>query len=339
MNKFEISIIIPCYNAEKYIEKTINSILQQYNSNIQIILVNDGSTDHTYETLQRIKQENKIRNITILNQKNQGVSVARNLGLEYAEGKYVMFIDSDDWIDEKCLKKMYNIAITYNSDIVKSSYYEINSENRQISKDIFDYKMYEAENLKDIYIMFMNSYKLNTIWGMLIKRDIINNIKFDKNMRMGEDLKFNLEIFCNAKKIITLNDKLYFYYRGNEISVTRTLDIKKLYNELIDTTNVYYSLIEYNKKWNLNYPNKIIMERINEEILKIIKKMYIFPVEKHIRTKILQDYSNFIRDNNINLLLNGEMKSIINCNIKMLDIKYFFKYRIIKKVINKIGIR
>lgn len=118
----KISVIVPVYNTEKYIKKCIRSIIEQTLKEIEIIIVNDGSKDKSLEIIKDLMKQD--RRIKLINKENEGVSSARNSGIKMAKGKYIQFIDSDDWIEKEFLEKMYDFAEKENVDIVVSDYYE-----------------------------------------------------------------------------------------------------------------------------------------------------------------------------------------------------------------------
>ena len=120
--KYKVSIIIPCYNSKKYIERCLNSILKDKLKEKEIILINDGSTDNTLEIIEEYSKKNK--DIKIINQKNKGQSISRNNGLKEAKGKYIAFVDSDDWVEKDYFYKLYNFAEKNNSDYIYCDYYE-----------------------------------------------------------------------------------------------------------------------------------------------------------------------------------------------------------------------
>lgn len=210
MNK--LSIIIPAYNAERFILDCLNSILNDDFSNFEIIIINDGSTDKTQAIIENIS-DNRIK---LFNNKNHGVSYSRNYGLKKALGDYVMFVDSDDTIKHNSLKKMMNYAKKYKPDIIISQFEEEKSdlmifENKKIN-DIIEALIVPNKN-------YLNSSLLGYSWGKVYSKHVIENIFFDEKIRFKEDTLFNLNAYFNSKKIIIIPDKCYNYVL-NENSVS-----------------------------------------------------------------------------------------------------------------------
>lgn len=202
-----ISIIIPVYNAEKYIEKCLKSILT-IEDNIEIIVINDGSVDNTKEILENY--EVKYPNIRCIHQKNSGVSVSRNTGMEHANGDYLMFVDADDVFDKEMYDNLVSIVKQNDIDFVYGDYNTI-SEN----DTIYDYmKMKKGiDSIDALKKYYLSHADLNTCWGKIFKTNIVktNNIRFPKNMKIGEDRIFvgnYLEHISNFKYI---NKPVYKY--------------------------------------------------------------------------------------------------------------------------------
>ena len=183
-NKNNISVIMPAYNCEDTIERAIKSVLNQTFKDFELIIVDDGSTDNTYKLCQSIKDER----IKILHQENQGPSVARNNGLAIANGKYIMFIDSDDEYHINALELLYSKISKENCEIAVGNY--IINEKQNVLKGCF------TNDDKSAFLDFLFKNNLfNVNWNKIYVLDIIksNKINFDKNYKLGEDTRFNLE--------------------------------------------------------------------------------------------------------------------------------------------------
>ncbi len=217
----KISVIVPVYNVEKYIEKCIRSIMEQTLKEIEIIVVNDGSPDRSSEIIDRLMKEDQ--RIKVINKKNEGVSSARNIGIKVATGKYIQFIDGDDWAEKDFLKSMYEFAEKENLDIVVSDYCEdyfdgkkkIQEGKKKSEKIIFDSKEY----LKD----FFYNGDAPAMWNKLFKTSLYkeNNIFCPENISMGEDLATTPRLIYFSKKIGYLK-KEFYHYRKNPKSITNT---------------------------------------------------------------------------------------------------------------------
>ena len=203
----KVSIIIPIYNSEKYINKCVDAILCQTFKKIEIILINDGSTDKSLEIIESYAK--KYDFIKVIDQKNCGVSATRNKGLEVATGNYVMFIDNDDWIETDYVETFYNTITTTNSDIVIGGYRRINSKNKVLKKTIIS-------NYIDIYNQIAP-------WGKIYKKSYLNNNNiFFRNYVLGEDIYFNCLAYSKTNKIKTIKYCGYnWFYNENSISNTK----------------------------------------------------------------------------------------------------------------------
>lgn len=249
MDKPCISIIVPVYNAENTIKKTIKSIRNQTLTNIEIIFINDGSKDSSIDILEKYsKIDNRIK---ILNQENLGVSKARNKGIELAVGEYISFVDSDDYIEENMYSRLYNKAKRFNIDIVKGSYttewksgegndrYYNLDENLIYNKDFINKVVIREligvgfDRLSD----WLNGKKFDPyyfVWGTIYKSELIkkNNIFFNEEIKIGEDVLFNLYSFYYAESFEIVNKPMYHWVDNNE-SITRNVKLDLCRSKLI----------------------------------------------------------------------------------------------------------
>ena len=193
----KISIIVPVYNAEKYILRCCNSILNQSYKNIELILVNDGSTDKSLEICDEICA--KDQRVTLKTIPNQGVAVARNTGLDLASGKYIMFVDADDWLELGTLDKIAN-KMSEDLDILVFSYYQEYGEViKNISMKSYTVDMFQL--LDHIYELPETNSLLCTVWNKVYKKSLLESkqIRFIKDIPFGEDFLFNMDYFKVTK--------------------------------------------------------------------------------------------------------------------------------------------
>lgn len=238
MNKPQklISIIIPIYNAEKYLSRCINSLICQTYKNIEIICVNDGSKDNSYNILQKMADTDS--RIVIINQENLGVSAARNNGMKYSKGEYLMFLDADDWFDSEACEKALNKIETKNYDVVCFNY-----------KTVINGKFFKIED-----ISVLKNLKKNTIPSIICrftcaiynKKFLVNNkIYFPINIKNHEDIVFSMKMFSHAQNIGILSE--YFYnYVINEDSTTHNFE--KLNSQ--DALDYWLTTNEYKNQTN-----------------------------------------------------------------------------------------
>ena len=215
-----ISIIVPIYNTGKYLEKCLESIINQSFTNFEVICIDDGSTDNSYDILTRYKE--KYNNFKIIYQENQGVAIARNNGLKNANGDYIIFIDSDDFIINDYLEKLYNESVMTNADVVICNFYRY-YEDTSISIPVMYKKnkgIYTSNEILKALIPdnLIHSYLWNKLW----KRELFNNLSFPDIKY--EDIAIMCHLFYKAKKISIINDSLY-YYRIRKTSIVRSYSI------------------------------------------------------------------------------------------------------------------
>ncbi len=229
-----ISIIVPVYNVETYLPECLNSLVNQTYSNIEIICVNDGSTDNSLEVLQKYAQ--KDNRIIIIEQKNQGLSAARNTGLSHVHGKYLMFVDSDDWVEKNTCECAIEAVYKYNSELVLWSYtseFNAQSKNKLMPWDdniFFDNKQVKEKLHKRLCGLNGEELKtpeyaniIETAWGKLYLSKIVleNRIQFIDTKIIGtEDALFNLYVFGHVKSAVYLRKCLNHYRKTNETSLT-----------------------------------------------------------------------------------------------------------------------
>ncbi len=212
-NKPRVSVIIPVHNVEKYLEECLNSLVNQTLKDIEIICVNDGSTDKSLEILEKFAKDDRI---TIINQENQGAGAARNNGLKIAKGEYLSFLDADDFFELDMLEKVYNFSSKNSLDIAVYGVNTFNDKTSEIKKHRLRYpKEYLPEknifNYNDFPKYIFNTFQ-NWTWNKLFKTSFIleNNIQFQELFRTN-DLLFTCKALIRAKRISVLDDRLVYY--------------------------------------------------------------------------------------------------------------------------------
>lgn len=238
----KISVIVPVYNAEKYLEQCIDSILDQTYKNLEIVLINDGSTDKSGKICDGYaKSDNRVR---VLHLENGGVSNARNKGIEISTGDYITFVDADDWIDMDMYSGMLEIINEEKTDVVMCSFFKTNG-NELNQPIIFPWespKVFLDDEIKNLLIpsfvapIYKEGRKaqlnMGSIWRCLFNSETIKRkgIKFDTRIRCQEDLVFLLQVLNKSSRVISLNIP-YYYYRIDAESITQNY-IKDLYTSL-----------------------------------------------------------------------------------------------------------
>ena len=222
MKKVLVTIIIPIYNAEKYLDKTISSVLQQTYKNYELILIDDGSKDNSLEICNKYK--NKDKRIRLIKQENLGVSATRNKGLEIADGEFVCFMDADDYIEPNMLEEYIKIYKLYKSDLIISGYYSEIDLYDSISFDkiyLEDKKYTSKEQIKEDFVLMWDKHLLYNIWNKFYNKSVIDkyNIRFAKQ-NWGEDIDFNREYLLKINTLYNSKKCFYHYVRGRNNSIT-----------------------------------------------------------------------------------------------------------------------
>ena len=201
-----ISIIIPVYNTEKYLRRCFDSIIIQTYKSIEIIIINDGSTDNSLSIIQ--EYENKDNRIIVIDKKNEGVSSARNIGIEQATGEYIMFCDSDDSVHPQWCEYMLKQIKRYSSDLISCQHSKVYGKEVLCSKDI----EYCDSKIVDYYSLFLLGTS-GSVWNKIYKSSVIreNSIRFILDFPIGEDVHFNIEYAKYITGYRLVPDELYYY--------------------------------------------------------------------------------------------------------------------------------
>ena len=284
----KVSIIVPIYNSEKYMSKCIESILNQTLSEIEIILVNDGSTDNSRKIIENYaKKDNRIK---VIHQQNSGPSVARNKGIRIAKGKYIGFVDSDDYIEPNMYEELYNNANNKNIEVAMCSYNEkhlYNDIEYVIKPKLDSNRIYEKEDIKQGIISTFSkndNYGFYSLCNKLYLKEwlIKENLTIDTNRDHGEDARLNLILLTKVNSIYFINKPLYNYYIRKRESLT-TVVRDNMYKYILDNKNFHdylcnlYGYQHLMDKGRKNYLNNIFqyMNSISISRFKLRKKVKI----------------------------------------------------------------
>ena len=246
----KITVIVPVYNVENYLNKCLDSLINQTYKNLEIIVINDGSTDNSGKICQEYAQ--KDNRIIYIEKENGGQSEARNMGLDRMTGSYVTFVDSDDWVEPDYVEVLYNKLIEYQADIAVGNYYSYNEQEGIFYFHIFGSSYYEK--VYDNVSIFENFYEsehmknfaLLCVGGKLYKADLFRELRFEVG-KLGEDGYLNQKIYLLAEKTIYLNAGLYAY-RQREGSSSRSWT-EKWMHALVDAMSERITLLA-----NMGYP-------------------------------------------------------------------------------------
>lgn len=306
----KISIIVPIYNVEDYLECCIDSIIEQTYKNLEIILVNDGSTDSSLNICKKYAKKDK--RIIIVDKVNGGLSDARNAGLEKATGKYVMFTDSDDFLMIDAVEKLYNGIKEHNVEFITANFIFVNNDGTPWKKPMFSSKFNEGEISIDEY--HQSFYLMNSgVWNKLFKKEFLdkNKLKFQVGMP-AEDAIFTTLAFLKAKKSYYLKDIVYNYRqrdtKKNNLSISFNCSVDYFKGISKAYKIVYKNFEKYNQMnfYRYYYAKstsyilyKFIDSRLltNKEKIKVLKEMkWFFDLKTKIDAPVTSNAINMITD-------------------------------------------
>ena len=300
-----LSVIIPAYNVEKYIERCINSVLNQYLKNIEIIVIDDGSKDKTSDICLKMSENNK--SIIYKKVQNSGCSAARNLGISMAKGKYIAFLDSDDWVDSDMYVNMVEEAEKHQADIVICGFKKLDE-----NKNLLSTVKIPKRSTKNDYIDCTTEWFASPC-NKIYKKDLLekNNIRFLLNIYTGEDMFFNFMSFFYSENIISV-DKPFYNYFMNQNSVSNN------YKNRTDIYIVLRELISFYKR------NEAYEENINKvrACFKYHGIMYPFDVLQKLSENKVENWKRFY------IKIKEEIDSLKE--IETIDIKTYYYYRIFR---------
>ena len=289
---FLISIVVPVYNAEKYLEQCLNSIQNQTYKNFEVILVNDGSIDHSESIcMDFVKVDTRFKYFT---KENGGASSARNFGLDHVLGEFITFIDADDWVDENHLEVLINNIKENNSDMAVSSIKKFdnvsNFEFRVYSKQEKYLLNYNKLNREEFLVILpklihaSNSYKIAV--SKLFKKELVTDVRFDESIIYGEDLDFFFKLYNKVNSISYVDEITYIYRLHDESSSSKFGQLhmeqelaiyKKMYERIeelglptIHYVNTLRNLLDYRKDY---LENRVLFNEYLEFLEKIEKKI------------------------------------------------------------------
>lgn len=307
-----VSIIVPIYNVERYLYECLKSIKNQTYTNIEILLINDGSTDNCANICDKFSEQDS--RIKVFHKVNQGVSETRNFGMTKANGEYIVFIDADDIIDETLVETL--IEGISECDIAICGYKEL-YKNANINHNIGDTK--KITNVEGIDKIFDRSYYGGYLWNKIFKTSIIreNDINFRKNIGMLEDMLFVVEYMTKIKTVKLINQNLY-YYRMRQSSAVWKNDSKKIG----DMNNSYYrinEILKLNNIYSINFNYCIALYYLRNK--KFLEKM-----DKKIdyKEKVILVYKSKEIDikKKIKLIISGKFYFVYNIYMKNKTQKY-----------------
>ena len=310
-----ISIIVPVYNAEKYLMKCLHSIMRQTYEYLEILLIDDGSSDTSGTICDECAVKDK--RVKVIHTKNHGVSHARNVGIEKSKGDLIIFIDSDDYIDINMIETLKTNLDTANADISMCNIIRVDKSGKQLDNYIDGKKPKIIIMDEKEYIESIQDYKMYFTYATnkLIKKSIINNLRFNEKIHYSEDGLFFLELANRIKKAVYIGPVKLYYYVSSDSSVN-----KNRFNDRYLTILVAYKEIEkyfeqFNEKCKCYFANRYINSFIDANYYLYTKKRLDKSAKKEYK-RVMKKYFNYaIKSDEISL-----KKKIKLCIKRMLPI-------------------
>lgn len=316
--KPKVSIIVPIYNVQQYMKKGIDSVLEQTLKEIEVILVNDGSTDESGKIAEMYAKIDE--RVKVIHQSNKGLPGARNAGLKIASGEYIGFVDPDDWIEDDMIEQMYISATKNNSDIVVCNFIEENI--RENHYEVYDNHIgnttLKEDEIKTKFIKFIDDKKFflwPSVCNKIYKREFLDteHIWQDETLKIAEDLCFNINAIMKANIISGVNKNLYHYMRINPNSLLNRFDEQKVYNHM----HARKKIIEYLKQYDLDLNDYIKYE--NSKNLRNFIDLCIFKIKESKSNKQkYKDIKNILSTNEFLLNLQSYDKNYLSIPIKFI---------------------
>lgn len=218
MNLVKVSVIVPMYNVSKVMKRSIESLYAQTLSGLELIFVDDCSTDDTLDTLETLlSQKEGVQATIVRHTENRGVAAARNTGLEYATGEYLYYVDADDYIEPDTLAKLYGTAKGCDADIVGCEWFLTFEKNERHMKQA------DVTSSNDLFVKMAHGVMRWNLWLFLVKRSLYetNGFRFIEGMNMGEDMMLMMKLALHADKVQIIHEPLYHYIQTNTASLTK----------------------------------------------------------------------------------------------------------------------
>ncbi|MFM5482327.1 glycosyltransferase family 2 protein [Aeromonas veronii] len=300
----KVSVIVPVYNTELYVERAIVSLMEQALDDVQFIIIDDGSKDNSLNIIKTViaRYPARQKQVILITRENRGVAATRAQGMKLATGDYVIHLDSDDWAETTWLALMYDKAISENADVVVCEHY------RFLSDKIIHYKqMIKKNNIDNIRSLFRGNVS-NANWDKLVRRNLFyeKNIIFYDGYDMGEDFLVTFLVLFFADNAVSINKPLYYYNKENESALTKDYTKKALY-DLVEITNVVERIL---------IENNILKAVENDFISFKLNTMSLFIVHLPFKIETIEEVFDIYPDIH---------KNIFSSKMKLLIVLYLLK--------------
>lgn len=304
----KISIIIPAYNASRFITRTLDSICNQTYKNLEIIVVDDGSDDDTLEICKN--QSEKDNRIKVFHKENQGVTLARDMGISMATGEFIGFVDADDTIDPKMYECLYNNLVKYDADISHCGYKTI-KENGEENLFYGTGKLIIQSNTDGIIDLIKGEIIEPSLCIKLFRKELFDDLDYDKTMKINEDYVINLLLFKKSRKSIFVDEPYYHYYQNENSGSSKTTK-EYFYRDILKAADITLNLFKYDD--NIHYYAEKRWFKTYSSMYKNQHSYNINEIEfdlnlllQNVRDKVMDHFKTLKK----NLLLNSNDKIIL----------------------------
>ncbi len=330
MNMKKVSIVIPVYNVEKHLRQCLDSVVNQTFKDIEIILINDCSPDNSLQIIKEYQQKDD-RIVLVDLKKNTGIGLVRNEGLKIAKGKYITFIDSDDWLAKDYVEVLYNVIEKYQYDVISPNFYEYDESSKKFYQGNQPQCFYNINissiKLKQKFLYFEKTHYLRKLFNLEFLRK--NNIVFHINKL--EDTLFIWEVLLNTDKFMFIEDKLYYYRTNREASFISKNTINEM--EVKNTVKLAMEIkkVISSKKQTYEYFKPVLNSFI-------MKRFFIFagkyPVEFKQNFDIIK--KDLFEGKKTRFYHINTLKSFLSCCLFYICILFDIKFIYLSKICNKI---
>lgn len=300
-----LSVIIPVYNAENFLCRCLDSILNQKNVRLEVILVDDGSTDRSGAICDDYAERDE--RITVIHQKNGGASNARNHGLRIAKGDYIGFVDADDWIAEDMYCYLADLIRNYSADVAVCDYVATKRKGK-CEKQKETIIIRRGEELKRFFFRLDGGKSFFSVWNGLYKREVLEDIRFLEG-QINEDVYFTYEVYKKADQIVFSNLKKYFYF-VNSHSVTNSRVCRRDYSQFA----VWDRIIEDEK--NTDYSDAAVFNR-KRATFNLYMKAKLYGISDDMRKDTMKNWKKELKQNYVLLMkskaLDWKRKCVLFC--------------------------
>ena len=325
-----LSIIIPVYNVEKYIERCVQSVVYQIYNNIEIILVNDGSTDTSGYICDKLKD--KYSRIKVIHKENGGVCEARNYGLDIATGEYIAFVNGDNYICEKMYYFLINHLECYDADIAECGF----------TMSLIKFKTSRLEECKDIIErepreVLIDYYKgkrfYPAVWGKVYKSELLTNIRFTPGKVRSEDLYFNMKVLRNVKKLVFISNKMYYYQQHDDNLTALGISLKAA----LDDIEAFRESLNYAKEFDeilFDLGNRAFIKFIFQRLDQCMWEKKSWNIKKHAFYAYAQELATFDEDVDLSLFPSRKSRfaiKLLRKNKLLFRLMYMLHKRINRK--------